>query len=75
MIFNQNCNNLNIKYFDNLIEIDIEFIKNNVERFEIYNYVLEIFKLNKVTMIIRYCDNEYLVYNKNDLKRIFKKFF
>ena len=74
MIFNQNCNNLNIKYYEKLIKIDIEFIKNNVERFEIYNYVLEIFKLNKVTMIIKYCDNEYLVYNENDLKRIFKSF-
>ena len=72
MIFNQNCNNLNIKYFDNLIKIDIEFIKNNVERFEIYNYVLEIFKLNKVNMIIKYYDKEFLVYNENDLKRIFK---
>ena len=74
MIFNQHCDNINIKYFDNLIEIDIEFIKNNAERFEIYNYVLEIFKLNKVTMIIKYCDNEYLVYDENDLKRIFKNF-
>ena len=74
MIFNQNCNNLNISYYDNLIKIDIEFIKNNVERFEIYNYVLEIFKLNKVTMIIKYRDNEYLVYNENDLKRFFKSF-
>ena len=74
MIFNQNCNNLNIKYYEKLIKIDIEFIKNNVERFEIYNYVLEIFKLNKVTMIIKYRDNEYLVYNENDLKRIFKNF-
>ena len=74
MIFNQNCNNLNIKYYEKLIKIDIEFIKNNVERFEIYNYVLEIFKLNKVTMIIKYCDNEYLIYNENDLKRIFKNF-
>ena len=74
MIFNQNCNNLNIKYYEKLIKIDIEFIKNNVERFEIYNYVLEIFKLNKVTMIIKYCDNEYLVYNEKDLKRIFKNF-
>ena len=74
MIFNQNCNNLNIKYYEKLIRIDIEFIKNNVERFKIYNYVLEIFKLNKVTMIIKYCDNEYLVYNENDLKRIFKNF-
>ena len=74
MIFNQNCNNLNIKYYEKLIKIDIEFIKNNVERFEIYNYALEIFKLNKVTMIIKYCDNEYLVYNENDLKRFFKNF-
>ena len=59
MIFNQNCNNINIKYFDELIEIDIEFIKNNVERFEIYEYVLEIFKLNKVNMIIKYYDKEF----------------
>ena len=61
MIFNQHCDNLDIKYFDELIEIDIGIIKNNVERFKIYDYVLEIFKLNKVTMIIKYCDNEYLV--------------
>ena len=74
MIFNQNCNNLNIKYYEKLIKIDIEFIKNNVERFEIYNYVLEIFKLNKVTMIIKYCDNEYLAFSENDLNRIFKNF-
>ena len=74
MIFNQNCNNINIKYYEKLIKIDIEFIKNNVERFEIYNYVLEIFKLNKVKMIIEYYDNEYLVYNENDLNRIFKSF-
>ena len=74
MIFNQNCNNLNIKYYEKLIKIDIEFIKNNVERFEIYNYVLEIFKLNKVTMIIKYHDEEYLIYNEKDLKRIFKNF-
>ena len=72
MIFNQNCNNLNIKYYEELIEIDIEFIKNNVEKFKIYDYVLEIFKLNKVNMIIKYCDNEYLIYNVNDLKRFFK---
>ena len=72
MIFNQNCNNLNIKYYEELIEIDIEFIKNNVEKFKIYDYVLEIFKLNKVAMIIKYCDNEFLVYNENDLKRFFK---
>ena len=33
MIFNQNCNNVSIRYFDNLIKIDIENIKNNIEKF------------------------------------------
>ena len=74
MIFNQHCDNLDIKYFNELIEIDIGIIKNNVERFKIYDYVLEIFKLNKVTMSIRYCNNIYLAFSENDLKRIFKKF-
>ena len=72
MIFNQNCNNLNIKYYEELIEINIENIRNNIEKFKIYNQVLEIFKLNKVDMIIKYCDEEYSVYNEIDLKRIFK---
>ena len=72
MIFNQNCNNLNIKYYEELIEIDIENIRNNVERFKINEYVLEIFKLNKVNMIIKYCDKEYLIYNEIDLKNLFK---
>ena len=72
MIFNQNCNNLNIKYYEELIEINIENIRNNIEKFKIYEYVLEIFKLNKLNMIIKYYDKEYLVYNENDLKRFFK---
>ena len=72
MIFNQNCNNLNIKYYEELIVINIEFIKNNVEKFKIYEYVLEIFKLDKVNMIIKYYDKEFLVYNEIDLKNIFK---
>ena len=72
MIFNQNCNNLNIKYYEELIVINIEFIKNNVEKFKIYEYVLEIFKLNKVNMIIKYYDKEFLVYNEIDLNNIFK---
>ena len=55
MIFQQHCNNLNIKYYEELIEINIENIRNNIEKFKIYNLVLE-----------------YLVYNENDLKRIFK---
>ena len=74
MIFNQNCNNLDIKYYEELIEINIENIRNNIEKFKIYEYVLEIFKLNKVNMIIKYCDNEYLIFNENDLKRFFKNF-
>ena len=52
MIFNQNCYNLNIKYFEHLIKVDIENIKNNIEKFKIYEYVLQIFKLNKCNMII-----------------------
>ena len=35
-----------------------------------YEYVLEIFKLNKVDMIIKYYD---LIYTELDLKNVFKK--
>ena len=72
MIFNQNCNNLNIKYYEELIKVDIENIRNNIEKFKINEYVLKIFKLNKCNMIIKYCDKEYLVYNEIDLKIFFK---
>ena len=71
MIFNQNCNNLNIKYYEELIVINIENIRNNIEKFKIYEYVLDIFKLNKVGMIIKYYDKEYLIYNEIDLKIFF----
>ena len=43
MIFEQHCDNIDIKYFDELIEIDIKKINNNVERFKIYDYVLKNF--------------------------------
>ena len=72
MIFNQNCNNLNIKYYEELTEINIENIRNNIEKFKIYEYVLEIFKLNNINMIIKYYDKEFLVYNESDLKEFFK---
>ena len=72
MIFNQNCNNLNIRYYYSSIKVDIENIRHNIEKFKIYEYVLEIFKLNKVDMIIKYYDKEYFVYNEIDLVRIFK---
>ena len=73
MIYEHDCYNLNVKYFDNLIEINIKNIPNKFIRFKIYDYVLEIFKLNKVDMIIKYYDQEFLVYNEIDLKNVFKK--
>ena len=60
MIFEQHCDDLDIKYFDEIIEIDIKKISNNYERFKIYDYVLKVFKLNKVDMSIRYCNNIYI---------------
>ena len=73
MIYEHNCYNLNVKYFDNLIEINIKTIPNKIIRFKIYEYVLEIFKLNKVDMIIKYYDQEFLIYTELDLKNVFKK--
>ena len=59
MIYEHDCYNLNVKYFDNLIEINIKNIPNKFIRFKIYEYILEIFKLNKVDMIIKYFDEEF----------------
>ena len=73
MIYEHNCYNLDVKYFDNLIEIIIKNIPNKFIRFKIYEYVLEIFKLNKVDMIIIFNNQEFLVYNEIDLKNVFKK--
>ena len=73
MIYEQNCYNLDVKYFDNLIEIIIKNIPNKFIRFEMYEYILEIFKLNKVDIIIKYYDQEFLVYNEIDLKNVFKR--
>ena len=42
MIFEQHCDDLDIKYFDEIIEIDIKKISNNYERFKIYDYVLKV---------------------------------
>ena len=73
MIYEHNCYNLNVKNFDNLIEIDIKNIPNNFIRFEMYEYVLEIFKLNKVDIIVKYYDQEFLIHTELDLKNVFKK--
>ena len=73
MIYEHECYNLNVKYFDNLIEITIKNIPNKFMRFKLYGYVLEIFKLNKVDMIIKYYDQEFLIHTELDLKNVFKK--
>ena len=73
MIYEQNCYNLDVKYFDNLIEINIKNIPNKFIRFKIYEYILEIFKLNEVDIIIKYYDQEFLIYTEIDLKNVFKK--
>ena len=74
MIYEHNCYNLDVKYFDNLIEINIKNIPNNFIRFKIYENILKIFKLNKVDMIIKYYDQEFLIYTELDLKNVFKNF-
>ena len=38
-----------------------------------YENILEIFKLNKVNIIIKYYDQEFLINSELDLKNVFKK--
>ena len=73
MIYEQNCYNLNIKYFDNLIEINIKKIPNNIIKFKLYEHVLQIFKLYILIILIKYYDKEFLICNELDLKNVFKK--
>ena len=73
MIYEQNCCNLNVKYFDNLIEINIKNILNKFIRFKIYENILHFFKSYKCNILIKYYDQEFLIYNESDLKNIFKK--
>ena len=72
MIYEHDCYNLNVKYFDNLIEITIKNIPNKFIR--LYEYILEIFKLNRIDIIIKYFDEEFLIYNESDLENVFKQF-
>ena len=73
MIYEQNCYFLNIKYFDNLIEINIKNIPNKFIRFKIYDNILQIFKLYKLNILIKYSDKEFSICNESDLKNLFKK--
>ena len=67
MIYEHNCY---VKYFDNLIEINIKNIPNKFIRFKIYENILDFFKLYKCNMLIKYYDQ---IYNELDLKNVFKK--
>ena len=43
MIYEHDCYNLNVKYFDNLIEINIKNIPNKFIRFKKYENILHFF--------------------------------
>ena len=73
MIYKQNCYNLNIRYFDNLIEINIKNIPNKSIRFKMYENILHFFKLYKLNTLIKYYDKKFLICNELDLKNLFKK--
>ena len=73
MIYEHNCYNLDVKYFDNLIEIIIKNIPNKFVRFKIYENILDFFKLYKCDMLIKYNDQEFLINTELDLKNVFKK--
>ena len=70
MIYEQNCYNLNIKYFDNLIEINIKNIPNKFI-IKIYENILHLFKLYKLNILIKYYDKEFLICKELDLKNVF----
>ena len=72
MIYEQNRYNLNIKYFDNLIEINIKNIPYKFIRFKIYDNILQIFKSYKLNILIKYYNQEFLICDNNDLKNVFK---
>ena len=49
MIYEHDCYNLHVKYFDNLIEINIKNIPNKFLRFKIYEDILDF--LNYINVI------------------------
>ena len=71
MIYEQNFYNFDVKYFDNLIEINIKNIPNKFIRFKIYENILDF--LYKCNILIKYYDQEFLIYTELDLKNVFKK--
>ena len=74
MLYSENYNKyFNVQYFDKCIKIVIINIPNNIYYIvNLYFEILEIFKLNKVDMIIEYLDKVYLINYENDIKNFFK---
>ena len=74
MLYSENCNTyFNVQYFDKCIKIIIINIPNNkYDIGNLYFEILEIFRLNKVDMIIEYLDKVYLINCENDIKNFFK---
>ena len=70
MIYEQNCYNLDVKYFDKF-RLIIKNIPNKFIRFKIYENILDFSKLYKCN--IKYYNQEFLIYNELDLKNVFKK--
>ena len=73
MLYSENCNKYyKVKYFDKCIKIIIMNIPNNkYDIVNLYFEILEIFKLNKVDMIIEYLDKEFLIFYADDNKKFF----
>ena len=74
MIYQHDCHNLNIKYFDNLIQVNIKDIPNNIVRFKLYEDILQIFKLYECNILVKYYDSKFLIYNERDLKQVLRTF-
>ena len=56
-----------------MIKINIKNIPNNIARFKLYEDILQIFKLHKCNILIKYYHSKFLIYNERDLKNAFKK--
>ena len=74
MLYEELCNKyFDVQYFDKCVKTVIINIPNN--KYDIRNLffeILEIFRLDKVDVIIEYLDKVYLINYENDIKKFFK---
>ena len=73
MLYSENCNKyFNVQYYEDCIKIIIINIpNNNYDMGNLYFEILEIFKLNKIGIIIEYLDTEFSILDENNLKQFF----